>query len=169
MEITNRKRIDCVFMAYLAISLACSVSFLSPLCRDSPPFLPFYACHSRILIVRARIAHGEINVFDGANFITITVTRIIKLCYCSAVCLPSSCELRATRHEDRQKTKDNSCHYLDRHKKSHEASPSTFFKHQIRSISCQQLLCSFWWKSRSFISRRHLRRKGPRHITLSQR
>lgn len=112
----NRKRIDCVFMVYLAISLACSVSFLSPLCRDSPPFLSFYACHSRILIVRARIAHGEINVFDGANFITITVTRIIKLCYCSAVCLPSSFELRATRQEDRQKTKDNSCHYLDRHK-----------------------------------------------------
>lgn len=135
--------------------------FLIPFMSRLSSFFAFYACHSRILIVRARIAHGEINVFDGANFITITVTRIIKLCYCSAVCLPSSCELRATRHEDRQKTKDNSCHYLDRHKKSHEASPSTFFKHQIRSISCQQLLCSFWWKSRSFISRRHLRRKGP--------
>lgn len=67
---------------------------------------------ARILIVRARIAHGEINVFDGANFITITVTWIIKLCYCSAVCLPSLLELR----DKTDKKPKTTYHYLDRRK-----------------------------------------------------
>lgn len=133
---------------------------ISHLIRLFNPFLCHCWCSSFLSVSRKkdinsssrRVAHGEINVFDGANFITITVTRIIKLCDCSVVCLPSATKRVYAKNQP------VATDYLDRHKKSQEASSFLFKRSAVQFLAKMKpsFLLFYHSQCRPFLVERHV-------------